>query len=52
MRLDICDAPLEQPLLYTDRSFIGYGQEPGGVQAILTNPSSTDSVNYGSSTLC
>ncbi|CAH0048419.1 unnamed protein product [Clonostachys solani] len=28
----------EQPLLYADRSFTGYGQEHGGVQAILTNP--------------
>jgi phosphatidylinositol glycan class T len=29
----------EAPLLYADRSFTGYGQEHGGVQAILTNPS-------------
>jgi len=39
-------APLEQPLLYAERSFIGYGQERGGVQAILTNPSSTDAVDF------
>lgn len=39
-------APLEQPLLYAERSFIGYGQERGGVQAILTNPSATDSVDF------
>jgi len=39
-------APLEQPLLYAERSFIGYGQERGGVQAILTNPSPTDPVDF------
>jgi len=39
-------APLEQPLLYAERSFIGYGQERGGVQAILTNPSSTKAVDF------
>ncbi len=39
-------APLEQPLLYAERSFIGYGQERGGVQAILTNPSATESVDF------
>jgi phosphatidylinositol glycan class T len=39
-------APLEQPLLYAERSFIGYGQEHGGVQAILTNPSTTEAVDF------
>ncbi|KAH6714276.1 GPI transamidase-like protein component Gpi16 [Leptodontidium sp. MPI-SDFR-AT-0119] len=39
-------SPLEQPLLYAERSFIGYGQERGGVQAILTNPSATESVDF------
>jgi len=39
-------APLAQPLLYAERSFIGYGQERGGVQAILTNPSLTKSVEF------
>ncbi|CZT07674.1 related to GPI-anchor transamidase complex subunit Gpi16 [Rhynchosporium agropyri] len=39
-------SPLEQPLLYAERSFIGYGQERGGVQAILTNPSLTASVDF------
>lgn len=39
-------APLEQPLLYAERSFTGYGQERGGVQAILTNPSKTDAVDF------
>ncbi|GJN73720.1 GPI transamidase component Gpi16 [Purpureocillium lilacinum] len=29
----------ERPLLYAERSFMGHGQEHGGVQAILTNPS-------------
>ncbi|KFY41345.1 hypothetical protein V495_04965 [Pseudogymnoascus sp. VKM F-4514 (FW-929)] len=36
--------PFEQPLLYAERSFNGYGQERGGVQAILKNPSPTESV--------
>jgi phosphatidylinositol glycan class T len=39
-------APLEQPLLYAQRSFIGYGQERGGVQAILTNPSPSEAVDF------
>lgn len=39
-------APLEQPLLYAERSFTGYGQERGGVQAILTNPSPTSAVDF------
>jgi GPI-anchor transamidase subunit T len=38
--------PLEEPLLYAERSFIGYGQERGGVQAILTNPSPTEAVDF------
>ncbi|TVY52164.1 GPI transamidase component GPI16, partial [Lachnellula cervina] len=38
--------PLEKPLLYAERSFIGYGQERGGVQAILTNPSPTEAVDF------
>lgn len=37
-------APVEKPLLYAERSFTGYGQERGGVQAILKNPSVTESV--------
>ncbi|UNI18045.1 Subunit of the glycosylphosphatidylinositol transamidase complex-like protein [Purpureocillium takamizusanense] len=32
----------ERPLLYAERSFMGHGQEHGGVQAILTNPSDTE----------
>lgn len=39
-------APLEQPPLYAERSFIGHGQERGGVQAILTNPSLTSPVDF------
>jgi phosphatidylinositol glycan class T len=39
-------SPLEQPLLYAQRSFIGYGQERGGVQAILTNPSPNNAVDF------
>ncbi|KAH6679020.1 GPI transamidase-like protein component Gpi16 [Halenospora varia] len=39
-------APLEKPLLYAERSFIGYGQERGGVQAIITNPSPTNAVDF------
>ena len=31
--------PPETPLLFAERSFTGHGQEHGGVQAILTNPS-------------
>ena len=33
------------PPLYASRSFTGHGQEFGGVQAVLTNPSLTDSVD-------
>ncbi|KAG9256732.1 GPI transamidase component PIG-T [Emericellopsis atlantica] len=32
----------ETPLLYAERSLTGYGQEKGGVQAILTNPGNED----------
>lgn len=39
-------APLEQPKLYAERSFIGYGQERGGLQVIFTNPSLTERVNF------
>ena len=39
-------APLEQPRLYAERSFIGYGQERGGVQAILMNPSPIEAVDF------
>lgn len=38
--------PMEQPLLHAERSFTGYGQEHGGVQTILTNPSMTDRVDF------
>lgn len=39
-------SPSLPPLLYAERSFTGYGQERGGVQTILKNPSSTDSVDF------
>ena len=38
--------PLTPPPLYASRSFTGHGQERGGVQAVLTNPSLTDSVGF------
>ncbi|KAI9718772.1 MAG: hypothetical protein M1812_003946 [Candelaria pacifica] len=38
--------PLAQPLLYAERSFTGHGQERGGVQALLTNPSPTTAVEF------
>ena len=34
--------PLEQPPIYAERTFTGHGQEHGGVQAILRNPSERD----------
>lgn len=34
--------PLEQPALYAERTLTGYGQERGGMQAMLTNPSPTE----------
>lgn len=34
------------PLLYADRSLMGYGQEHGRVQAILTNPSLEEEVEF------
>lgn len=36
----------ETPLLYAERSFTGHGQERGGVQAILTNPSPDHDVEF------
>ncbi|KAI9795914.1 MAG: Subunit of the glycosylphosphatidylinositol transamidase complex-like protein [Candelina submexicana] len=38
--------PLAQPLLYAERSFTGHGQERGGVQALLTNPSPVTPVEF------
>ncbi|MCJ1354176.1 MAG: Subunit of the glycosylphosphatidylinositol transamidase complex-like protein [Icmadophila ericetorum] len=37
---------LSQPPLYAERSFTGHGQERGGVQAILTNPSKIYPVEF------
>ena len=39
-------SPLKQPLLHAERSFTGHGQERGGVQTLLTNPSSTSPVDF------
>lgn len=36
----------EIPLLYAERSFTGHGQERGGVQSILTNPSPDTTVEF------
>ncbi|KAL6714412.1 Subunit of the glycosylphosphatidylinositol transamidase complex-like protein [Lecanora helva] len=36
---------ISQPPLYASRSFTGHGQERGGVQTLLTNPSTTSSVS-------
>lgn len=37
---------LPQPSLYASRSFTGHGQERGGVQTLLTNPSPTSSIDF------
>lgn len=34
------------PPLYASRSFTGHGQERGGVQTLLTNPSTTKSIDF------
>ena len=36
----------DTPPLYAERSFTGHGQERGGVQTILTNPSESESVEF------
>jgi GPI-anchor transamidase subunit T len=38
--------PLPQPSLYASRSFTGHGQERGGVQTILTNPSPSFPIEF------
>lgn len=38
--------PLQQPILYAERTIIGHGQERGGLRSILTNPSNSDSVDF------
>ena len=38
--------PLTEPPLYAERSFTGHGQERGGVQALLTNPSATSPIEF------
>ena len=37
---------ISRPLLYASRSFTGHGQERGGVQTLLTNPSTTSSIDF------
>lgn len=39
-------SPLLQPSLYASRSFTGHGQERGGVQSLLTNPSPTSAIEF------
>ncbi|KAF8459401.1 putative GPI transamidase component Gpi16 [Terfezia claveryi] len=39
-------SPSTPPALFAERSFTGYGQERGGVQTILRNPSLTHSVEF------
>ena len=38
--------PLTQPALHASRSFTGHGQERGGVQTLLTNPSATSPIEF------
>lgn len=38
--------PLPQPSLYASRSFTGHGQERGGVQTLLTNPSPNSPIEF------
>ncbi len=38
--------PPESPPLYAERSLTGYGQERGGVQTVLTNPSPASAVEF------
>ena len=37
---------VSQPPLYASRSITGHGQERGGVQTLLTNPSTTSSIDF------
>jgi len=37
---------VSQPPLYASRSFTGHGQERGGVQTLLTNPSTTSPIEF------
>lgn len=39
-------SPLLQPSLYASRSFTGHGQERGGVQSLLSNPSPTSAIEF------
>ena len=37
---------VSRPLLYASRAFTGHGQERGGVQTLLTNPSPTSPIEF------
>ena len=37
---------ISRPLLYASRSFTGHGQERGGVKTLLTNPSTSSSIEF------
>ncbi|KAI9771399.1 MAG: Subunit of the glycosylphosphatidylinositol transamidase complex-like protein [Geoglossum umbratile] len=43
---DVPITPLDHPRLYAERSFTGHGQERGGVQTLLTNPSPDSAVEF------
>ena len=38
--------PHSSPALYASRSITGHGQERGGVQSLLTNPNTTQAINF------
>lgn len=38
--------PLDEGILHAERTFIGRGQEKGGMRVIFSNPSSTNSVEF------
>ena len=38
--------PVSTPPLYAERSITGHGQERGGIRVLLTNPSTTDAVDF------
>ena len=38
--------PIHPPPLYAERSITGHGQEHGGIQTLLTNPSTTSAIEF------
>lgn len=38
--------PVSTPPLYAERSITGHGQERGGIRVLLTNPSTTEAVDF------